>query len=535
MSIASDPGRPADTLPDMARQLREAGGALGQGRPEIAMQVLARVLEHAPDHAEANRLMGIAALMGGKRDQAVGYLRAALESAPDDPAIHMTLGSALVETGAGEAGLEHLERACALAPSDAEAWCNLGVALQAVDRLPPARDAFQHTIEMQPSHAKARTKLAYVLVMLGETAAAAVQLREILRMYPDHAEAWVALGNLKTERLGPGDVRQLQSLLKRPGMPDGLRISLGFTLAKALEDQVDYAAAYAVVRDANAWKRRNLYWSREEERERVDTIARAFAEPVPGAADPALGREVIFVVHVPRPGSTLTEQILASHSQVAGGGELMVLPDLLDEESARREQAFPHWVPEATSADWQRLGEAYLKRTRHLSQAHLRFTDKTPNNWAFVGAALAMLPGARVINASRDPLETCFSCYRQLFHVGGNFTYDLDDMVAYYAGYRRLDTLWQRNFPERYFENRYEALQRDTEGQIRGLLAFCELPFEPACLDFHRTRRVVKTFSSTQVRQPLQRDTARSARYGAWLDPLRERLLAAGLLPVDAP
>ncbi|MFI4958456.1 MAG: sulfotransferase family protein, partial [Lysobacterales bacterium] len=174
----------------------------------------------------------------------------------------------------------------------------------------------------------------------------------------------------------------------------------------------------------------------------------------------------------------------------------------------------------------------YLARTHRWRQQHPLFTDKNVNNWAFVGAALAMLPGARVVNSRRDPLETCFAWYRQLFsNQSVHFGYDLNDIVDYYAGYARLSRLWQQRYPLQYFDHEYESLQSDTEGQIRRLLDFCGLPFDPACLAFHQSSRPVLTISAAQVRQPLQRDTSRSARYGHKLDPLRARLRAAGLLP----
>jgi len=528
---AASPGPPGHTdIPQEAvGPLQEAGRALGLGQPDVAERALQRVLERFPGLAEAHRLLGIAALMRGERPAAVAHLRKVLAQRPADAVIHMNLGSALVESGETGAGLAHLERACELASGNAEYWCNLGVGYQFAEKLEPARDAFARAVALEPGHIRSRIKLAYALIILGETAAAVSTLRGTLRLQPDCVQAWEALGNLKTERLGLEDVRQLRQLLARAGMPDEMRISLAFTLAKALEDQSDYDAAYDVVAQANALQRRHVYWSRDEERARVDAIAQAFSEDMPDPVDSELGKEVIFVVHLPRSGSTLTEQILAAHPQVRGGDELLVLPDILDQESARRGKPFPQWVPEASREDWRRLGEDYLSRTRQVRGEHARLTDKTPNNWAFVGAALAMLPGARVVNARRDPLETCFSCFRQRFQVGCVFTYDLDDMVDYYAGYQRLSALWRQAYPQRYFENDYERLQEDTEGQIRRLLEFCELPFDPACLDFHRARRTVSTFSSAQVRQPLQRDTARSARYGARLDPLREKLRAAGI------
>jgi hypothetical protein len=152
------------------------------------------------------------------------------------------------------------------------------------------------------------------------------------------------------------------------------------------------------------------------------------------------------------------------------------------------------------------------------------------DNWAYVGAALAMLPGARVVNSRRDPLETCFALYRQLFgNQSVNYSYDLDDIVGYYAGYAQLSKLWQQRHPAQCFDHDYEALQAEPEVQIRRLLDFCELPFDPACLAFHQSSRTVLTISAAQVRQPLRRDTARSARYGEKLDALREKLRAAGV------
>jgi Flp pilus assembly protein TadD len=529
MTAASEPLGRTELPQAAARLLQEASKALSLGQPSSAERLLDHALELAPDNAEAHRLMGIAALMTGAHSKAIDHLRSALARLPNDARVNMTLGSALVDTGANEDGLTHLKRACELAPKNAEAWYNFGVALKFTRHMQQARDALEHAVAIESGHIKARNKLAEVMFSLGDTPAAVRTLRGTLSRQPDCADAWVALGNLKTEPLGSGDVEQLQNLLRRPGMPDDSRIPLAFTLAKALEDQCDYAAAFDVVSNANALKRRHLHWSRNEERARVDAVEQAFSGSMPEPADATLGKEVIFVVHLLRSGSTLTEQILASHPQVQGGDELSVLPDILDEESSRRGQPFPHWVPAATSADWQRLGETYLERTRPLREEHPRFTDKTPNNWAFVGAALAMLPGARVVNSRRDPLETCFACYRQLFPIGCHYTYDLDDMVDYYAGYERLSTLWRQKFPERYFDNGYELLQRDTESQIRRLLDFCQLPFDDACLAFHQTRRTVLTLSSAQVREPLQQNTARSARYGVKLDPLRAKLRAAGV------
>jgi Tfp pilus assembly protein PilF len=523
-------------LPTAAIQwLREASQALGRNQIDVAMQSLARVLALEPECADAHRLMGIASLMRGDQPSAIGHLRRALAARPEDSTLNMNLGSALFETGDIDAGLAHLQRACELAPGSASTWYNYGKALQFSARMDQAHEALKHAVTLDPGYAKARNTLASVLSSLGDVPAAVAMYRDTLKLrQADASEAWFGLANLKTERFTGEDIAELRRQLARTDLPDGSRILLGFTLAKALEDQADHAAAYDVLSEVNALKRRYVRWDRDEERARVEAIANAFSGPMPAPLDDTLGSEVIFVACLPRSGSTLTEQILGSHPQVDTADEIETLQQILDEDSRRRGRLFPAWVPAATAEDWQRLGKEYLARTLRWRPQGLRFTDKNPSNWAYVGAALAMLPGARVVNSRRNPLETCFACYRQLFGSRSvSYSYDLDDLVDYYAGYARLSTLWAQRFAARYFDHEYESLQADPEAQIRRLLDFCALPFDPACLDFHRSSRTILTISAAQVRQPLRHDTARSARYGGKLDPLRVRLRAAGLLPAD--
>lgn len=538
MSVNPDNPSSRESAPErsenVARLLAEASRALARGQLQVAEQILDSALKLSPEAAEAHRLKGIAALIGNNPAKAIEHLRHALSSQSDDPTLNATLGSALIETGENASGLVYLERACQLDPGSASAWYNLGKGLQVSAHMERAREALRRAMAIKPDHLKARTSLASVLSSLGDTAAAVAIYREILGRHPDLASAWFELANLKVEPFSQEDVSQLRTQLGRPGASDDSRILLGFTLAKAMEDQGDYATAFAILRDANALRRRQLHWSRNEEHARVEAIANAFATPLPEPVDTSLGKEVVFVVCLPRSGSTLTEQILATHPDVEGADEIDVLPRILGEESERRGMPFPAWVPAATADDWHRLGKDYLARTERWRQERALFTDKNIDNWAFVGAAMAMLPGARIVNSRRDPLETCLAWYRQLFDVRSiHFGYDLDDIVDYYAGYARLSRLWKQRFPEHYFDHEYEALLADTEGQIRRLLSFCGLPFDPACLAFHETSRTVLTISAAQVRQPLRRDTSRSLKYGDKLAPLRTRLRAAGLLPAE--
>jgi len=257
---------------------------------------------------------------------------------------------------------------------------------------------------------------------------------------------------------------------------------------------------------------------------RITAIAATSATPLRTAAPPTLGEEVIFVVSMPRSGSTLTEQILAAHPDVEGANELEVVPNMIEAESRARGVEFPYWVGQLGPADWERLGRTYLEKTARWRQKRPRFTDKALSNWQYVFVLRAMLPGAVMINCRRDPVETCLSCFRQAFANGQAYTYDMHELVAFYRDYDRLSRLWLEKFPDYFHDLVYEDLLADPEKEIRRLLELCKLPFDPACLRSHEVERNVRTASASQVHEPLRRDTARAARYGALLTPLRRAL-----------
>ncbi|MBE1159287.1 tetratricopeptide repeat-containing sulfotransferase family protein [Dyella acidiphila] len=517
--------RAAGLSPTARRFLEEASQAFGRGQPGIAERSLISALALAPKNAEVHMLLGIASQMQGDHAKAVEAFEHALRLRADDAPTVMYLGISQFERGAVEQALASFQRACELAPQMTPAWYNLGKALKVQWRRVEACQAMERVLQLDPAHMLARLSLADTQLSLGDVAAAIANYREVLRRQPEHPEAWFALANLKTEALSEQDVTLLQRAFRKPGLAADARIRLGFALAKALEDQAAYAASFEVLREANTLKRTQLRWSAAEEHARVDAIMSAFAASMPAPLDPTLGHEVIFIASLPRSGSTLIEQILASHPQVEGADEITDLPQVLDEESRRRGQPFPQWVAAATAEDWARLGRDYLARTARWRLQRPRFTDKNMLTWQYLGAALAMLPGARVINCHRDAVETCFACYRQLFSIGSHFSYDLDDMASYYNDYVRLCHYWQQRHPQQVLDYSYEALLADSEPQIRRLLDFCGLDFDPACLAFHQTSRtVLSTASAAQVRQPLQKSTARAAHYEAQLAPLRARL-----------
>ncbi len=523
-----DPARVVS--PNVMHLLAEANRALKQHRPQQAKQVLERALALAPGVADAWRMMAAAQRALGLHSEAVGSLRRALEINPDEAMAHLGLGITLHRCGKPDEALSAFERACELEPKSAACWFNLGNALklrgQHAER---ACDALERALSIDPGHIGARLTLAEAQTMLGRTDEAIGNYRDVLRRQPSNHQAWMGLANIKTEPFTAAQAAQLDRLLRDADPSSEAAIMLGFALSRALEDRGDYGAAFTALRKANASMRRTLQWDATSESAEVDAIGQAFArQPRQQGSTADRGHDVIFIVSMPRSGSTLVEQILASHPQVEGGGELLDLQQVLQGESARRGKPLAHWVVDASASDWARLGDQYLQRTGSLRSSRPRSTDKNLLNWKLVGPALAMLPGAHVVNIRRDPLQTCLGCFRQLFRTGNPFSYDLDEMAAYWHLHDRLCRHWRQLYPRRFLDIQYEALVARPEVEIRRLLAFCGLPFDPACLDFHKTQREIRTASAVQVRQPLLRNTALSKYYGEALAPLRALLRAPG-------
>lgn len=409
-------------------------------------------------------------------------------------------------------------------PHPTSAWLQRGDLLLQSGDTAQACAAFRQAVAESPRDPMRRVKLADTLLFLGEIEAAAAELHAALQLHPGCGPAWWGLANLKTRRFTPEEQARMEALYRAAGVSEPDRIAIGFALAKALDDNQRFEDAYAVLAEANAQMRRRIDWDGTDFRARIDRMFALLPAQVPSASPPELGHEVIFVVSLPRSGSTLTEQILAAHADVEGASELTDLGAVIGEESARRREKFPDWAVHADASDWSRLGRRYLERTARWRHTRPRFTDKMPNNWLYLGAALAMLPGARVVDCRRDPVETCWSCFRQLFPQGAPFAYAFDDLATYWRAYDTAMRHWNMRFPGRIHRQDYEALLESPEQEIRALLAFCDLAFDSACLRFHESPREVRTASAAQVRQPLRRDTARAQRYGALLDPLRAAL-----------
>ncbi len=359
---------------------------------------------------------------------------------------------------------------------------------------------------------------ARCLQMLGDADGAAGEYRGLIREGREVAKAWFALLDIKTITLTAGEVRSIQRFASEPKRTFDEKLLLDFAMARIHEAAGEFDEALVCLERGNSSARSRRVWSASAHSQFVDKVADAFACRPAAHDQPDLGQEAIFVVSLPRSGSTLVEQILAAHPQVEGGSELSDLQAVIAAESNSRRKPFPDWVADADAHDWQRLGTDYLARTARWRHLRPIFTDKTPDNWKYVGAIGAMLPGAKVIDCRRDALETCWSCFKQLFAPGvAGFAYTFEDLASYWKDYLRLSTVWDTDRHCSYRIQSYEALAAHPTQQTAELLAFCGLPADERCLHPERAPRAIRTASSAQVREPIRNDTARAAAYGSRL------------------
>ena len=500
-----------------------AAQALDRGRVHEAERHVIGLLALYSEHPEVLRLHAGVQRLRGDHDSAIATLRRAINLRPQDALYLSTLGSVLIETAQYDEAVATLEQACALDPSLASAWYNLGLVLMRCMRVDESAAALRHALSLSPDIAiSAHAMLGDMFRADGRLDDAIAEYRAALARQPYAGMAWWGLADIKTKKFSDDDVERLRKALHNPAASEDDIVAMEFALAKALDERGRFAESLVALERGNARARKHVRWNAEAYTTQIDSIIRTFTPP-PAVAATDIGHEVIFIVSMPRSGSTLIEQVLASHSMVDGAGELADLPIVLTEEARRRRKPFTEFIRELDSADWERLGRRYLERTARWRQNRPRFTDKLPGNWPYVGAIHAMLPGARIIIGRRDPLETCFSCYRQRL-ANNEYTRTFSDLASAWRDFDRAATFWRAQYPDHIYENVYEDFVADPETKIRELLAFCQLPFEEACLRFYDNQRSVHTPSAAQVRQPLRRDTARTADYGALLDPLRSAL-----------
>ncbi|HEV2284722.1 MAG TPA: sulfotransferase, partial [Steroidobacteraceae bacterium] len=493
--------------PESAR-LEEAVAALAEQRYDSAEELLRQALARTPHDPLALRLLAKVARARENYPEAERLLRQCLQFAPGYSRARLDLLGVLHEQQKGEPMLPLVERLLARDPGNEDyrtvqaiAWTLLGETGRALTVLETLTREF-------PQSEVVWLNYGHTLRTAGRGAEAIAAYRRCSALKPGFGSAWMALANLKTFRFTPQDVEAMRRELAREQLPEEERSQFEFALAKALEDAGEYRDSFAHYARANSLRRAVVNYRGEVLThfvERTRTLyTREFFAAHAGCGSPA--PDPIFVVGLPRAGSTLVEQILASHSQVEGTRELTDVTQIAVELGDRDEEssAYPQSVAALTHGQLTALGERYLAQTRaHRLLGRARFVDKMGSNFLHLGLIHLMLPNARIIDVRRAPLACCFANFKQHFHRGAWFTYSLEDLGRYYRDYLTLMAHFDAVLPGRVYRLSYEALVGDLEGEVRGLLGHCGLPFEEQCLRFHETERSVQTVSSEQVRRPL--------------------------------
>ncbi|HEY0283514.1 MAG TPA: sulfotransferase [Rhizomicrobium sp.] len=515
--------------PDAVSSLGNLGQVLNQLRAFAeAVEVLQKGLRLAPDNARLHNQLAIALAECRRLDEAQAHFEKAVALDPGRSEFHCDLGALLLKRDRIRQAAECYRRALSVTPASPMALCGLGEALGGLNRHEEAVACFRQAVALAPGYAAAHYNCGTALTYLGRMAEAETAFVRAAELEPDNPAYRGALIAMKKTTASSAHLKALQALaIDADRLGEREAMELQFTLAKAYDDIGDHARAFEALRLGNAAKRRQNPYELQQDLDRFRAIADAFTAELlaahAGQGDPT---EVpVFVVGMPRSGTTLVEQILASHPDVFGAGELTILPDLIS--SGRAGGDFPAAVATLGAEAWRAIGETYAGTLRAQAAEAVRITDKLPLNFQLVGLIRLALPKARIIHVMRDPLDTCFSCYFTLFAHELGFSDDLADLGRYYRGYQSLMAHWRSVLLEgAMLEIQYENLVADLETEARRLIGYCGLPWDARCLDFHNTVRPVETASMLQVRRPLfQTSVGRAGPYRPWLAPL-ERALA---------
>lgn len=551
--------------PDFADAHFKLGNALAvQNRLSEAIEAYQRTLVLHPDFAEVHANLGFTLMSAGQYPEAETHLRQALLKHPNGAPIHNALGVVLYGQGRMTDAVTSFRHVVALWPNEAEGYANLGNALRETglhaeaesnyrraielndsfarahfdlgglyymqERYTEAEPSYQRALQLKPDYVEACNNLGRSIRRQGRLDEARDYFDKAMAIDPDSVEAYFNLASLRTFTPENPEPARLEKLVTRlPYLPENSRIRYWFAMGKMREDLGRYDDAFAAYAEGNRLKYAQIAPGEAGKIALVDNVRTVFDErffasrPVPLNTS---GRSPIFIVGMPRSGTSLIEQILSSHPDIHGAGELPDLENILfalARNAGKTVENYPDVAARLSAEECLRLGETYTDGVWKLAPQATRITDKMMSNFMHIGMIRLMFPQAKIIHAMRDPMDSCFSCFATLFAKNNlDFAYDLGTLGRYYVRYMQLMQHWQRVLPAgAILELRYEDMVADTEGQARRLLDYLGLPWDPGCLNFHENKRIVRTASAAQVRRPVYKSSvARWKHCEAHLQPL---------------
>jgi tetratricopeptide (TPR) repeat protein len=528
---ASLAARHMETLRHLPPALVAAGNFFSAGQMAAATRVLRVFLQENATHVEALRLLGRIALDGNRFEEAASLFERVLSASPHYRAARADFVRTLIQQQRHSQAGQEIAILLELEPDNWDYVALNGTALAGMGRHESAIAVFQTAVTAVPDWTHLYLLLGNSLKAIGRQQEAVDAYRAAAVRRPGFGDAYWSLANLKTYRFADDEISRMRAVEAAPVTRVVDRYHLCFALGKALEDRCEYEDSWRYYARGNALKAEQspydpLAMEREVDRS-IETCSAEFMASHAGAGCSDENRTPIFIVGLPRSGSTLVEQILASHSTVEGTQELPTVGRIAREyASAIETSASAVGAPVAAGVDYRRMGARYLAETRAYTSRGTRFfIDKMPNNFRHIGLIHLILPTAKIIDVRRNPMACCVSNLKQLYAAGQEFTYTIDSLTRYYKSYLRLMNHWDAVLPNRVLHVSYEELVDDLETQVARLLRFCELEAQPGCLRFHRTDRSINTASSEQVRQPIfRRGLTNWKHFEPWLGPLREAL-----------
>jgi tetratricopeptide (TPR) repeat protein len=514
-------GRPEDAqqalaqvkrLQSLPRALVAVTDLMAQGKLLKAESLCRKFLKANPTHVEGMRLLAELAVKFGELEDAEYLLESAAEFEPGNIQVKIDLIAVLRQRQKFTQALSAAENLYREQPANPQLKSLYAIEKMQMGDYEGALELFEGVLELLPADAITLTSQGHALKTRGSQKQAIESYKAAIASNPWHGEAYYALSNLKTYRFSADEIKEMLALEQREELGPASKVHIAFALGKAFEDEQDYARSFDYYAQGNRLKRQQSNYDPDKMSEELMAQRLFFTrEVLDSRADAGFDApDPIFIVGLPRAGSTLLEQILSSHSQVDGTLEL---PNILSMAQKLRRQgrdsddkSYPELLEDFSDEQLRSLGQQYIEDTRIHRQGGAYFIDKMPNNFRHIGLIKLILPNAKIIDARRHPVACCFSGFKQLFAEGQEFSYDLLEYGRYYNDYVELMDHWDAVSPNSVLRVNYENVVADIDTQVARILEYCGLPFEPACLSFYNTERAVRTASSEQVRQPIYRE-----------------------------
>ena len=518
-----------DLDPDNSKIHNNLGVVLNKlNKPDEAAECIQKVLTLQPDNAEAHNNLGVLQCQQDKIEEAIDSYHAALAINPDYAEAHFNLGNTMRDLNILDAAAVSYSNAIAAKPDYAEAYNNLGQTLKDMNELDEAAACYDKAISINPDFANAHNNLGIIFQDMGKLDDAATEYRQAIALKRDYSEAYRNLGQIIKRQDYDEEIQAMEKLYAMPDIDDERRMHLAFALGKAFEDLQQYEKAFGFIADGNAIKRQSCNYCINDTVDFSNRVKQIFDSTLFTKNRSAGYKDEtpIFILGMPRSGTTLVEQIIANHPQVYGAGELDTFNQVFSSSIFKATGLeYPEGIRKLESADFEQLGQEYAQTIREHDQEARFITDKMPGNYKHIGLIKLIMPNAKVIHCRRDPADTCLSIFKTYFIDKHEYSYDLVELARYYNVYRDLMAHWHTVLPGFIHDVQYEDMVADNARQTRDLLKYCGLEWDENCIEFYKSDRVVKTASAAQVRKPIYNNSVQLWKnYERQLTPMLECL-----------